>query len=360
MTNALWEKNYAAVEDISSQGVLISRFVAQSPNECFVMKHTIIVKGTLFSIADDLLKIFNKLGYHGTIRSDDSNFLAIESERALAVVNYDRRYDDISGYEDSPLFGRPQIGQFFIFIAGDRDALHSIIQGIGKTYTESKYAQIKWWSHKTAQLSSYTIFLENPNTKLLQEFYPDMKDPEDYIQRYLDSDSSILLMAGAPGTGKTTMLRHMIYKHNLAASVVYDERIMNDDQLFQNYLFNQREDVLIIEDADTILLSREDDGNKLMSRFLNVSDGLIKLPNKKLIFTTNISDFGKIDPALIRPGRCFDVLHTRPLNLDEAIAAAKAANLPLPFERREYTLAELFNHTTKQREGRRVGFRRGA
>jgi len=112
---------------------------------------------------------------------------------------------------------------------------------------------------------------------------------------------------------------------------------------------------MIIEDADTILSSREDDGNKLMSRFLNVSDGLIKLPNKKLVFTTNISDFTKVDPALLRPGRCFGVLHTRLLNLNEAQAAARVANLPIPTEKKEYSLAELFN----QGQGgqvRRIGF----
>jgi ATP-dependent 26S proteasome regulatory subunit len=42
-----------------------------------------------------------------------------------------------------------------------------------------------------------------------------------------------------------------------------------------------------------------------MSRFLNISDGLIKLPNKKLVFTTNVTNFENIDSALLRPGRCF-------------------------------------------------------
>jgi ATP-dependent 26S proteasome regulatory subunit len=114
-------------------------------------------------------------------------------------------------------------------------------------------------------------------------------------------------------------------------------------------------DIMIIEDADTILMSREDNGNKLMSRFLNVADGLIKLPNKKLIFTTNISDFTKVDPALLRPGRCFGVMHTRLMNLVEAQAAAKAANMPIPMEKREYSLAEIF-HQGRTQTVRSIGF----
>jgi len=48
-------------------------------------------------------------------------------------------------------------------------------------------------------------------------------------------------------------------------------------------------------------------------------------------------------------------MHTRPLNLTEAQAAAKVAGLPVPTEKREYTLAELFNQN-KTRRIRTMGF----
>jgi len=141
----------------------------------------------------------------------------------------------------------------------------------------------------------------------------------------------------------------------MCAHVIYDEALMQNDSVFQSFLFDDASEVMIIEDADTILSAREQDGNKLMSRFLNVSDGLIKLPNKKLVFTTNINDFGKVDHALLRPGRCFGVMHTRALNLAEAQTAAKAAGLPIPVEKREYTIAELFNQGKKS-QVRTFGF----
>jgi ATP-dependent 26S proteasome regulatory subunit len=179
--------------------------------------------------------------------------------------------------------------------------------------------------------------------------------PQKYLKSFLESEAAIMLIAGPPGTGKTTLLRHLIVDFDLSAHVVYDEVLMNTDKVFQNFLFEPNSDILVIEDADTILTSREDSGNKLMSRFLNVSDGLIKLPNKKVVFTTNISDFGRVDPALIRPGRCFDAMRTRQFNLLEAQAAAKAGGLVIPRDRHEYTLAELFSN----QQGpaiRKVGF----
>jgi hypothetical protein len=235
------------------------------------------------------------------------------------------------------------------------DALEKFSAYLENSFASEKIAKIKWWTQAGHGPQTREIYLPSSNTKILPEFYPDMVDPEKYLEDYLNSDKSILLLAGAPGTGKTTLLRHLILDHKLSAHVIYDESLMQNDNVFQNFLFEMDDEIMIIEDADTILSDREKDGNKLMSRFLNVSDGLIKLPNKKLVFTTNISDFQRIDPALLRPGRCYGTVHTRALNLTEAQAAAKVAGLPVPMEKREYTIAELFNQTG-QPKLRRVGF----
>jgi len=186
------------------------------------------------------------------------------------------------------------------------------------------------------------------------------------------SNESVLLITGPPGTGKTTLLRHLITKYKLSAHIIYDERLMERDSPFQSFLFGDSDfpvptgekelecmggDVMIVEDADTVLTSRERDGNRLMSRFLNISDGLIKIPNKKMVFTTNILDFQHIDDALIRPGRCFGILHTRYLNYAEAQAAAQAGGMLSPAKKADpsYSLAELFNQG-KTTEVRKIGF----
>jgi hypothetical protein len=102
---------------------------------------------------------------------------------------------------------------------------------------------------------------------------------------------------------------------------------------------------MVIEDAESLVNAREPGtGASLMTRFLNVSDGLVHLASRKIIFTTNQNDFRGVDPALIRPGRCFGAIKARPLTYEEACIAAREAGVAPPQDSGEpIVLADLFN-----------------
>jgi ATP-dependent 26S proteasome regulatory subunit len=94
----------------------------------------------------------------------------------------------------------------------------------------------------------------------------------------------------------------------------------------------------------------------MMHRFLNVSDGLISAQDKKLVFSTNLPSVREIDAALMRPGRCFDVVEFRSLDRTEAKQIADELGLELP-DGKDFTLAELFNvQPSGEVQTRRVGF----
>lgn len=163
----------------------------------------------------------------------------------------------------------------------------------------------------------------------------------DYIERYLKSSATMLILIGAPGTGKTSFIKHLVYKSKAGAFITYDEDALNTDSVFSSFLGHYSYDNFVIEDADNFLRPRTE-GNSMMSRFLNIGDGLVKIKHKKIIFSTNLPSVAHIDPALTRPGRCFDVLQFRELTKNEAQKIADDKGLVLP-DKKSYSLGDIFN-----------------
>jgi energy-coupling factor transporter ATP-binding protein EcfA2 len=200
-----------------------------------------------------------------------------------------------------------------------------------------------------------------PEKLPISEMYPFLKDEtiEDYYNRYLESSASILLLIGPPGTGKTTFIRGLLHHASKNAIVTYDESILNKDYVFARFIEDEV-GVMVIEDADNFLKSRSD-GNSMMHRFLNVGDGLISVRGKKLIFSTNLPSIRDVDPALVRPGRCFDVVTFDNYTLEQAEILAK--KLGVSFEKKEnksdtYSLAEVFfkQKNSSPKQIKKMGF----
>jgi hypothetical protein len=192
----------------------------------------------------------------------------------------------------------------------------------------------------------------------LNAAYPWLGRPmADYIKDYLDSDACVLILIGPPGTGKTTFIKNVIQQSGGNAKVAYDEKVLSGDDFFAMFIDGE-DDILVMEDADTFLESRQD-GNTMMHKFLNVSDGLISAVGKKMIFSTNLPNLADIDEALLRTGRCYDTVQFRPLTRVEAEAVLNEAKSERTLEDgAEWTLAEIFS-TQPSADGantRKIGF----
>jgi hypothetical protein len=332
-------------------------------------------------IADDLLKFFTNItgncfstAYQVSMQESriDLIHIAVEAFRLAlpdeppAVTDYLRytrivtksaflTIDDGYNYD---LWTTGQTRQIVLNLHGKPDAILQIMTTLKANIPVVKVPIVTWEYIAGNQRRSQNIKLE-PAKPIFKEFYPWIDDVRSYFDRFLASEESVLVLLGETGTAKTSFIRSMIWHANLTTMFTYEEMLLETDGLFVDLICNERTNLLVIEDADVFITSREHTGNKIMSKFLNVSDGLASgTGRKKIIFTANITEPNRIDSALLRAGRCFDCMSFRRLTYPEACAAAKVAEIPIPSSERDYTLAELFAYEKRNRHAtvRSVGF----
>lgn len=236
-------------------------------------------------------------------------------------------------------------------------------EGVGKMYAELNEVfdvatcYIEWVHGSNGESVNIPLL---PEKLPISEMYPflDSETIEQYYDRFLDSSASILLLMGPPGTGKTTFIRGLLHHAGKNAIVTYDDKILERDYIFARFIEDDV-DVMVIEDADNFLKSRAD-GNTMMHRFLNVGDGLISMKGKKLIFSTNLPSVSDVDDALIRPGRCFDIVNFDNYSKEQAMALSQKLGFEItPKETGStYSLAEIFHKqkNANPKQKRKMGF----
>ena len=200
-------------------------------------------------------------------------------------------------------------------------------------------------------------------TKLdLDLFYEDdFKEVHTTILKRLNrkEDKGIVLLHGIPGTGKTTYLRYLVGKikkrvlfvpPDIAANIVNPELV--------RLLIDNPNCVLIIEDAENIIMQRQVGADSAVSNLLNISDGLLSdFLNVQVICTFN-SNLSLVDSALMRKGRLiakyeFGKLSTaKAQKLSDDAGFTRTVQAPM-------SVAEIMNQDEKtyEQERPRIGFR---
>jgi hypothetical protein len=168
------------------------------------------------------------------------------------------------------------------------------------------------WRFLSAHGLKEAMTVERPQDTLLDEAYPALADGvHGFIQRYLEAPASVLVLQGPPGGGKTRLIREILRQMSVRkgtdeyAMALYsgEKGVWDTDEIFVEFITGGH-DAFLIEDADHLLTPRAG-GNQTLHRFLNISDGIAQAQGRKIIFSTNLPNVRDIDPALVRPGRCF-------------------------------------------------------
>jgi mitochondrial chaperone BCS1 len=109
------------------------------------------------------------------------------------------------------------------------------------------------------------------------------------------------LFYGPPGTGKTSLVQVIAshYNRQLVSLTLTD---MDDSALLRAWSEISANCVIALEDVDSVFEGRKSLGKLSFSALLNSLDGVGAVEGSITILTTNHRD--RLDPALIRPGRC--------------------------------------------------------
>lgn len=184
---------------------------------------------------------------------------------------------------------------------------------------------------------------------------PEMDLAINYGHRFLDvharlhafikeKSSGLILFHGVTGSGKSTYIYHLI--HSTEQRVIYIpnnviSQITNPG--FVPFLIEEAKgSVIVVEDAEAVLLKRDKQGDSGVSTLLNITDGILgRLLKCKVICTFNI-ERTQLDEALLRKGRLGIEHEFNKLNVSEAnrllkhLGATRKTDVPL-------TLAEIYN-----------------
>lgn len=243
------------------------------------------------------------------------------------------------------------------------DRIKSIVADIGGAVK----ADIHWYYNQPEHGVNYRNITEVFADVVHAEAYPYISDLSAFVNSYLYSPSSVLILMGTQGTGKTHLIRHIVQQFGrdkekkqgveikknweddeekkTGPRILYttDVKALESESLFIDFRCGEY-DFMVLEDIDEHLVSRTS-GNKIMHKFLSASDGFMS-SNHKIIFSTNIH-VADVDEALIRPGRCFAFLQMRTLSADEATALSVKLGCTEKFSDKA-TIADVYKNARKE------------
>jgi len=162
--------------------------------------------------------------------------------------------------------------------------------------------------------------------------------------------SGLSILYGPPGCGKTSYLRALMARL-LDKAVFYYVPVSEVEMLShprfvgfwvnQTWRYAKKHKIAILEDAEELLLPRDEGTRDKVSNLLNLADGFLGEHLKLQVIATTNSPVRELDPALLRPGRLLGMRKFRRLNRDEATRLAAAKGLVLP-EQEDFSLAEIY------------------
>ena len=198
---------------------------------------------------------------------------------------------------------------------------------------------------QNGELNTKELHLKKPKIDFDIHYNEDFQPIHKEIVKQLNKKDikGLYLFHGQPGTGKSTYIKYLI--HQLKKKVIFISPKMAgelDNLSMTPFLLDNRNTVLVIEDAEELITSREEVRNSNLSMLLNLTDGLLGESLGIQIIATFNTDVRNIDKALLRKGRLSTIYEFKNLSLDRTNALLQKLGHNIEVNN-SLPVAEIFN-----------------
>lgn len=282
---------------------------------------------------------------------DDLSKKYLDEPELSNDVYIDGHYQDlgISIYEDKILWmiKSSNINCYFsCSIEEVKDRLNNIILKFPFKTNKAKEAEVQLIAFDGREYYTIVSKVKPTNANIEENYNDDFLPVYEDIIKFLDQrESGLIILRGIMGSGKTTLIRHLLSQHPKEYIVVTNTIASHLAQPeFISFMLEHKDSIFILEDCEQILMDRsENTFGGAIANILNMSDGLMSdIFNIKFICTFN-ADINKIDSALLRKGRCYANYEFKALSKEKVNALNEKYNLNLS-EIKEMTLADIYNN----------------
>lgn len=230
--------------------------------------------------------------------------------------------------------------------------VYAMLMSIKDQYKRSKEKKEKTFytisaSQNGFELEDLKIKTNYDPQLIIDNYNDDFVEVNQVIMDAIDSEKrGLVLLHGLPGSGKTSYIKQLITKGG-TRKIVYVPTHLTSSIASPNFISFVKEQlsnsVLVLEDAESVLLSREsgESHKEAVSNILNMTDGILAEALNILIICTFNTDMKYIDQALLRKGRL--LLNYEFGKLTTAKASSLAQRLYGKIVDKPMTIADVYN-----------------